>query len=396
MAMGQQVNTPTQTTAPEQSTAKPSRLMSLDVFRGATMASMLLVNNPGDWSNMYSPLDHAEWNGWTFTDLIFPFFLWIVGVAIPFSLGRKIEQGEAPGKLLFKVLRRSIILVAVGLALNGFPIYDFSTMRIPGVLQRIGVCYFFAAAIYLFTGIRGQIAAIVTLLVGYWLLMAFAPVPGVGHGMMTMHGNFSEYIDSKIFGIHVWREMKPGDPEGSISTLPAIASVLFGIMAGQILRTRRPQAEQTSWLFTLGTILLFVGSVMDWWLPINKKLWTSSYAVFMAGMATIIFALCFWLVDVQGRRKLVKPLMIYGMNAITVFVLTGLLGRLTTFIKFPHGDKTIMLKTYLYEHLKSAFETIAGPLATAKNSSLLYALCWVFAMYGVCYVMYRKKWFVRF
>lgn len=368
------------------------------------MASMLLVNNPGDWGHLYQPLDHADWNGWTFTDLIFPFFLWIVGVAIPFSLGRKLEQGEAPGKLLFKVLRRAMILVAVGIALNGFPLYDFSTIRIPGVLQRIGVCYFFAASIFLFTGIRGQIAAIVTLLGGYWLLMAFAPVPGVGHGIMTVHGNFSEYVDSLIFPHHVYKEMAPGDPEGSVSTLPAIASVLFGIMAGHILRSRKTQAEQTAWLFTLGCILLFAGSLLNWWLPINKKLWTSSYAVFMAGMATVIFALCYWLVDVQGRRKLVKPLAIYGMNAITVFVLTGLLGRLTIFIKFQPDEslqyaaagKAIMLKTWLYEHLKAAFEVVAGPLATPQNSSLLYALCYVFLMYGVCHLMYRKKWFVRF
>jgi predicted acyltransferase len=395
MAMGQQIETSRPVAAEPGSAAKPARLMSLDVFRGATMASMLLVNNPGDWNNLYAPLDHAEWNGWTFTDLIFPFFLWIVGVAIPFSLGRKIEAGEEPGKLFFKVLRRSLILVAVGIALNGFPFYDFSTIRIPGVLQRIGVCYFFAATIYLMTGIRGQMAAIVTLLIGYWLLMAFGPVPGVGHGMMTLHGNFSEYIDSQIFGHHVWREMAPGDPEGSISTLPAIASVLFGIMAGHILRTHKSQAEQTAWLFVTGTILLFIGSVWDWVLPINKKLWTSSYSVFMAGMATIIFALTYWLVDVQSRRKLVKPLAIYGMNAITVFVLTGLIGRLTTLIKFQSGDKTITVKTYLYEHLKAVFEAVGGPLATPKNSSHLYAVGYVLLMYGVCYVMYRKKWFVR-
>ncbi len=397
MAMGQQIDSPARSAATEPSHSAPTtRLMSLDVFRGATMAAMLLVNNPGDWGNLYTPLDHAEWNGWTFTDLIFPFFLWIVGVAIPFSLGRKIEQGEAPGKLLFKVLRRSMILVAVGIALNGFPLYDFSFIRIPGVLQRIGVCYFFGASIFLFTGIRGQIAAILTLLIGYWLLMAFGPVPGVGHGVMTLHGNFSEYVDKQIFGHHVWREMAPGDPEGSISTLPAIASVLFGIMAGHILRSRKTPSEQTAWLFVLGNILLFVGALMDWWLPINKKLWTSSYSVFMAGMATNIFAVCYWLVDIQGRRKLVKPLAVYGMNAITVFVLTGLLGRLTTFIKFQYEGKTIMLKTYLYEHLKAGFEAIGGPLATPKNSSLVYALCWVLLMYGVCYVMYRKKWFLRF
>jgi predicted acyltransferase len=173
-------------------------------------------------------------------------------------------------------------------------------------------------------------------------------------------------------------------------------SVLFGIMTGHILRSRKTAAEQTAWMFVVGSILLFVGSIWDWYLPINKKLWTSSYSVFMAGMAMNIFALTYWLVDVQGKRKLVKPLAIYGMNAITVFVLTGLLGRLSLYIKFDYHGKTIALKTYLFEHLKAGFEEVGGPLATAKNSSLLYALCYVFLMYGVCYVMYRKKWFVRF
>jgi predicted acyltransferase len=195
----------------------------------------------------------------------------------------------------------------------------------------------------------------------------------------------------------MWRETKTYDPEGIISTIPAIATVLFGIMAGHLLRSRHSTAEKTAWLFVAGNFLLLVGMIMNYWLPINKKLWTSAYSVFMAGMATNIFAICYWLVDVKGHKAWARPFAVYGMNAITVFVLTGLLGRISTIV--PAGmenGRPIVLKTWLFHHLRSAFELVGGPLATPKNSSLLYALIYVALMYGVAWVMYRRKWFVRF
>jgi len=373
------------------------RLMSLDVFRGATMASMLLVNNPGDWDNLYGPLDHAPWHGWTFTDLIFPFFLWIVGVAIPLSMGRRLENGEQRSKELGRIFKRSMILIGLGLFLNGYPHYDFSTIRIMGVLQRIGVCYFFAVLIFLNTRVRGQCIAILALLSGYWLLMAFMPVPGWGHGIYAEHGNFSEFVDTLILGAHNYKDTKTYDPEGIISTIPAIATVLFGILAGHWLRSPSSKEEKTAWLFIAGNILLFVGSVMNFWLPINKKLWTSAYSVFMAGMASNIFAICYWLVDVKGHRKYAKPFAVYGMNAITVFVLTGLIGRITLQVHLTASNgKSVTLKTWLFAHVKAGFEAVGGPLATAKNSSLLYALIYVIGMYLIASLMYRRKWFVRF
>jgi predicted acyltransferase len=372
------------------------RLLSLDVFRGATMASMLLVNNPGDWDNIYSQLDHAAWNGWTFTDLIFPFFLWIVGVAIPLSLGRRLENGEPRGKAVWRIVRRSLIIIAIGVALNGFPHYDFSTIRYPGVLQRIGVCYLFAGLIFIFTEIRAQVVVIVGLLAGYWLLMGLVPVPGAGRGIFDEHGNFSEYIDSHVLAGHMWRETKTYDPEGIVSTIPAIATVLFGIMAGRLLRSRRSGEEKTAWLFVAGNFLLLAGLIMNHWLPINKKLWTSTYAVFMAGMASNVFAIAYWVVDVKAWKKGAQPFAIYGMNAITVFVLTGLLGRITTVIRVgSENGHPVLLKTWLYGHIKAAFAAVAGPLATPKNSSLIYALLYVGLMYAVAWVMYRRKWFVR-
>ena len=291
---------------------------------------------------------------------------------------------------------RSAIIIALGLALNGFPHYDFSTIRIPGVLQRIGVCYLFASLIFISTSIRGQAIAIVCLLAGYWLLMALMPVPGWGHGILNEHGNFSEYVDMLLLHGHTWRETKTYDPEGIISTIPAIATVLFGIMTGHLLRSRQSGAEKTAWLFVGGNLLLLAGEIMSCWLPINKKLWTSTYSVFMAGMAMNIFAICYWLVDVKGFKAWAKPLAIYGMNAITVFVLTGLLGRISTLV--PAGSENgrpIVFKTWLFGHIKSAFELVGGPLATPKNSSLIYALMYVVLMYGVAWTMYRRKWFVR-
>jgi predicted acyltransferase len=380
----------------EPNSQSPERLMSLDVFRGATMAAMLLVNNPGDWNNIYSQLDHAAWNGWTFTDLIFPFFLWIVGAAIPLSMGRRLEMGEPRQKALLRILRRSAIIIALGVALNGFPHYDFNTIRISGVLQRIGVCYFFASLIFLAVGIRGQVIAIVCLLTGYWLLMALMPVPGWGHGILDEHGNFSEYVDSLLLHGHTWRETKTYDPEGIVSTIPAIATVLFGIMGGHLLRSRLSAAEKTAWFFVVGNFLLLTGEIMNYWLPINKKLWTSTYAVFMAGMAMNVFAICYWLVDVKALKNWARPFAIYGMNAITVFVLTGLLGRISTLV--PAGTangQPIVLKTWLFGHLKASFALFGGPLATPKNSSLIYALMYVALMYAVAWVMYRRKWFVR-
>jgi predicted acyltransferase len=380
----------------ESSPAGRERLMSLDVFRGATMAAMLLVNNPGDWDNMYSQLDHAAWNGWTFTDLIFPFFLWIVGAAIPLSMGRRLENGEPRPKILGRILRRSAIIIALGVALNGFPQYDFHTIRYSGVLQRIGVCYLFASLIFITTGIRGQAIAIFCLLAGYWLLMAFMPVPGWGHGILDERGNFSEYVDSLALRGHTWRETKTYDPEGIVSTLPAIATVLFGIMAGHLLRSRKEPAEKTAWLFVAGNFLLLAGLIMNHWLPINKKLWTSTYAVFMAGMAANVFGVCYWLVDVKGKKAWARPLAVYGMNAITVFVLTGLLGRISTVVHVgSENGRRIVLKAWLFGHIKAVFEHLAGPLATPKNSSLIYALMYVVLMYGVAWVMCRRKWFVR-
>lgn len=397
--------------------------MSLDVFRGATIAGMILVNNPGTWSAIYPPLEHAEWHGWTFTDLIFPFFLWIVGVAIPLSTARRLEQGQARSQLLLHAFRRSVIIFGLGFFLNSLSLvlnpalwqdgfggwlHSYATtVRVPGVLQRIAICYFIATCIYLNTGIRGQILWTIGFLAGYWILMVLGPLLGCGAGGLEVHGNFCEYIDNlvlngKTIGMHVWSGGKTWDPEGVFSTVPAIATCLFGILTGHLLRSPKSPETRTAWMFVVGNLLLFLGALMDLALPINKKLWTSSYAVFMAGMAMNCFAVSYWLVDVQGWRKWAKPFAVYGMNAITVFMLAGILGRILPAIKVTgSAGKPIGLQLYLY---KTLYEPFASPetapflkfLASPRNASLLWALTYVLGLYLVAYVMYRRKWFLKF
>ncbi|MGI8966405.1 MAG: acyltransferase family protein, partial [Limisphaerales bacterium] len=307
-----------------------------------------------------------------------------------------------------KILRRAAILFALGLFLNAFTFFyngffspkhegfafwmnDMAAhLRYPGVLQRIGICYLFAGLIFLNTKIRGQAIWIFGLLASYWAMMKLIPVPGFGAGILDLRGNFSEFVDTIVFNGHVFRDSTTYDPEGIISTLPAIATVLLGIMAGHLLRSKKSAEEKTVWLFVAGNTLLFAGQLMNFWLPINKRIWTSSYSVFMAGLAMNVFAIYYWFIDVKGYRSWAKPFAIYGMNAITVFVLSGILGRLSLEIKMTgaSGEK-IPLKVFLYDHL---FAHLASP----KNSSLLWAIGYVLVMYLVAYFMYRKKWFIKF
>jgi predicted acyltransferase len=399
------------------------RLMSLDVFRGATIAAMMLVNNPGSWNAVHKQLDHAEWNGWTFTDLVFPFFLWIVGAAIPFSTGRRLEQGQSRGQLFLHVLRRAAIIFALGFSLNSLSVlldaslwgdgfrgwcHSYATsVRVPGVLQRIALCYLLASLIYLRASVRGQVLWVLGLLAGYWALMTLVPVPGHGAGILEKEGNFSQYVDNlvlngPVIGTHVWKGGKIWDPEGIISTIPAIATCLLGILAGTLLRAKLIAEAKAAWLLSAGALLLFAGTVMDVWLPINKNLWTSSYSVFMAGMAAVCFGVAYWFIDVQGWRKWAKPFAIYGMNAITMFVLAGVEGRLSLVLRLTNAaGRKVPLNSFLYEKL---FGSFASPntapccafLASPENASLMWALLYMTSLYLVAWLMYRQKWFVKF
>lgn len=363
----------------------PRRLLSLDVFRGATIAGMILVNNPGSWSHIYHQLDHADWNGWTFTDLIFPFFLFITGVSLVLSRSNSAQQSKS--KIYLKILRRSAILFALGLFLNGFPYYNLATLRIMGVLQRIAICYFFASIIYLETSLRGQIFWILSLLFSYWGLMVFFPVPELGAGLLEKGRNFAAYVDQIVLGKHVWANTKTWDPEGLVSTLPAIATTLFGILSGTWLRAARSDGDKAGWLIAAGSVGLLAGSLWSEFLPINKNLWTSSYSVFMSGFALVVLGTLYYLIEIRRSIWWTKPFIVFGMNAITLFVLSGIIGRILILWKVPAAGHPL-LKTYIY---KALFVPRFSPI----NASLAYAVSMLLFLYLPLWWLHKKKIFIK-
>jgi len=369
--------------APELKLSAAPRLVSLDAFRGVTIALMVLVNTPGDWNHVYAPLQHAEWHGWTLTDTVFPSFLWIAGVAITLSLARRMASGAPRKKLIFQALRRAAILYALGVFMYAFP--HFETLRILGVLQRIAICYFAAVVIYLFTKPRGQIAWIVSLLAGCWLLMMLVPVPGYGAGRLDIEGNLAHWVDRVVLGPYNYKPTATWDPEGIVSTLPAIATTLLGIMAGHILRLRRALSERTVWLFFVGILLLALGLVCNNWLPINKKLWTSSFALFMGGLDFVVFGIFLWWCDGLGRQRLVKPFVILGMNAITVYMASEVCIEALSALPGPGG---VPLRDWLYQ-------TVFAPLASPINASLIWGTAYTAVMWLFAFLLYRRRWFIR-
>ncbi len=373
---------------PKSDIPSTGRLVSLDAFRGAIIALMVLVNDPGDGRHVYAPLQHADWNGWTITDVVFPSFVWIVGVAMTFSMAKRLAAGVSRSQIFTQALLRAAILYGLGLFLYAFPHFDLSTQRVLGVLQRIAICYAIAAAIYLTAGVRGQVVWIVSLLGGYWLIMKLAPVPGYGAGYLDVKRNFAHYIDSIVLGRHNYAHTRTWDPEGIVSTLPAIATALFGILAGSILRVKRELAERTTWLFVAGNLFIALGLVCDIWMPINKKIWTSSFAIFMAGLDFVMLAICLWWIDGLGHKRGARPLVIMGMNAIAVYMASELLDGALVTIRWKVGDSTISAHDWLYRSL-------FAPLGSPINASLFYAIAYTLLMYLLAYEMYRRGWFLR-
>jgi predicted acyltransferase len=359
--------------------ASSERLVSLDAFRGATIASMMVVNNLGSYSTAYPFLLHAQWHGWTFTDTIFPFFLWIVGVAMTFSYARRVERGDDQRKLLLHTFRRAAVIFLLGLLLNGFPRFDLSSIRIPGVLQRIAVCYLIAGVILLYTKLRAQIVFTAAFLAVYWMLMTLVPVPGFGPGVLTREGNFSAWVDWKLLAGHMYSQTRTWDPEGIVSTLPAIATTLLGVLTGHLLRSRMAQAEKAAWMAVGGALFMWAGALLDLYMPINKMIWTTSYSLFMAGLAALALACFYWLVDVQGWRRWARPFAIYGMNAITVYVLSGLLAR----IMGMTGWK------------RAVYSAVFTPLFSPRDASMLYGVAVSLVLFLVAWVMHRRGWIVR-
>lgn len=360
-----------------------SRLLSLDVFRGITIAGMVLVNNPGSWEHIYWPLEHAQWSGWTPTDLVFPFFLFIVGVAITLSLGRRVESGAVTRDVYLKIIKRTLIIFAIGLLLNGIPHFSIAEWRIPGVLQRIAVCYCIASIIFLNTRPRTQVLIAIGLLLLYWVLVMTVPAPGYAAGDLTKDGSLPSYVDRVVFGNHVWRQAKVYDPEGMLSTIPAIVTALIGVLTGGWLRSERSRIEKAAGMFVAGAVLIAVGWAWNAFFPINKALWTSSYVLFTGGLALQFLALCYWLIDIKGFRRWSKPFEIFGLNAIALYVLADLLANLFELIRV--GNESLGGRIYNF------FASWLSP----NNASLAFAIFFVLVCFFFMWLLYRRKIFIK-
>lgn len=385
------------------SVTAPRRLESLDVFRGLTIAGMILVNDPGAAS--YWPLDHADelmsahpagwyagkwWvdaNGWTPTDLIFPFFLFIVGTSMVLSFAARRARGDSRLALMKHAVRRTGLILLIGYAIRVLPYVDFSHMRYPGVLQRIAVVYLFASAIALWTSTRGKIIWIAGLLAGYYAVMRFVAVPGCDPAAwMTQHCSVAGWLDRLLMSGHLYR--RDFDPEGVLSTFPAIATTLLGTLAGEFLSSATSLSRKLRGLVVAGVAGVIAGYAWHIWFPIYKPLWTSSYVLFTAGAACLLLALCWWLIEMRGWRLWSRPFLWLGMNAIVIYALSTFAAKLWTMIKVANGTQMITVQGWVYDHW-------FAPLAQEKNASLAFALSFTALWTLVAWGLYRKKIFVK-
>ena len=366
--------------------AGSDRLDSLDVFRGLTIAAMILVSTPGSWSAVYTPLDHALWHGWTPTDLVFPFLLFAMGAAVPFALGRRRGTERRVGH---HIVRRAVILFVLGLVLNAIeatPPIQWATFRLPGVLQRIAIVFLAVAWLTEHGSLRVQIATVVAALAAYWAALTLVPVPGAGAGVLTPDGNLASYVDRVLLGHHLLNRL--WDPEGLLSTLPAVATAMCGVFAGDWLKERR-QPHHSVWLFAAGLAAMIAGLAWGRVFPINKNLWTSSFALFSAGVAAQALALFHWLVDVQGWRAWSRPLAVYGRNPLVAYFLSVGFDSIFTRVTVAGGGS---LKGIVY---RGAFVPWLRPCCGAESASLGYAIAYVVVWGVILGEMYRRRIFIR-
>jgi predicted acyltransferase len=362
---------------------KSDRLVSLDAFRGLTVAFMVLVSNPGSLA-IYRPLDHSPWNGWTITDVVFPSFLWIVGVAITLSLGKRLARGVSRRAIFAQACRRALILYALGLLIYAIPNFSLATLRLLGVLQRIAICYLVGTALYLTMRLRTQVLWLIGILLTYWLAMKLIPVPGFGAGDLSVEGNFAHYVDHLVLGRHNYVGTGTWDPEGIVSTLPAIATTLFGMIAGRMLALKKTISERVVWLFFAGNVLLGAGVFLELWMPINKKLWTDPFCLLMAGMDFVIFAMFLWVLDGLKAKWRVQPLLVFGKNALAIYMVSELVSALLYRI---HAGG-VSLHEWIF---RIGFEGLGSP----ATSSLLYAIAYLAVMFGLGWFLNRKQWFLK-
>lgn len=414
------------------------RLISLDVFRGLTILLMTIVNNPGDWGNVYPPLLHADWNGCTPTDLVFPFFIFIMGVAVPLAMPDKFYDDSTFNKILVRSLRmlclgiffnffgkiqlfglegiplligRLAITIAVGYALMGsfsskvknilafsilfiylFLAYSgieaYSNVRLPGVLQRIAIVYFVVSLLYLKTSQKTQIITGILLLFGYWAIMTLIPVPGIGEANLEKGTNLASWIDSVLLEGHMYRGTITWDPEGILSTIPSIVNGIIGLLIGQVLQANTIKIQKAQKMGIIGTILIFFGLIWDIVFPINKSLWTSSYVLYTTGLATVFLTILYYIIDIANYKKGFKPFLIWGVNPMIVFFTSQIIPQALVMIEFqnPHNiSEKINLLNYLYSFGIAPF--FSNPMTASLAGALTYVCIWTF----ILWIFYRNK-----
>jgi predicted acyltransferase len=365
------------------------RALSVDAFRGIAIAGMILVNNPGSWEHVYTALRHAEWHGWTPTDLIFPFFLFITGMSIKFSLDNSLRRGRSRSDISFRILSRSLKLFILGLVLNGFDRFDLTTLRIPGVLQRIAVCYLIVSLFYLsqvlMTGGKLYFSPVWMLGIGLGLLalytglVEFVPVPGHGAGLWdSKEWNLASYIDRSVFGRHVWSQSREwGDPEGLLSTLPAVVTTITGVVCAWWIRLQHQNhLQRISMLFVAGAGGVLLGYGLGFFIPINKNLWTPSFVFLTSGIASMVLGICVWMADIRRWTFLMSPFISLGSNSISVFFLSSVAGQLLA----PQ-------KEALFEAWSPALGMNQASLAIA----ILYVLFWIL----IASILYKRRIYLR-
>jgi predicted acyltransferase len=395
------------------------RLLSLDVMRGITIAAMILVTDPGTYSAVFPPLLHAAWHGAMPTDMIFPAFLFMVGVSTVFSIQGRLHRGATRARLVAHILLRAIALIVLGLLVNGFPFYDLNHLRIPGILQRIALCYATSALLYLAmirpagddpplaTGVQSRstrtaaelATLIAVVLIGYWALLRYFPVPGFGPARYDSVGSLGAYIDRAVFTTrHLWAwGLTPGygvtyDPEGLLSTLPAIANALLGVLAGVWLRMPRQARSKAADLLYFGALLFLVAWPLSSLMPINKRIWTSTFALLSGGVSLLVLGVLYWLLDLRSAPRWTRPaidfLRIFGTNAISAFVLSSFITATLDAFHLDIAGAAISLHQAAHRYL---FASWLPP----RIGSLAYALAIVALNAGLLYPLYRKRIFLR-
>jgi predicted acyltransferase len=372
-----------------------SRLMSLDIFRGLCVAGMIVVDNPGNDTKAYWPIMHADWNGWTPADFIFPSFLFLVGISLVFSTASRLQRGQSRSQILVHALWRTLLLIAIGLLVNASPIvgFDIHTFRFEGVTQRIALCYLAAVALELWSGRRGQVIALAACVIGYWAIMRFVPVPGYGVPgrdipFMDPDRNLAAWLDRKLFMGHLYNVTR--DPEGILHTIPAIGTTLAGVLTGHWLRSVKSQAAKAWGMFLVGIVGLCAGLLWNRWFPINKNLWTSSFVLFTAGFALVFLALLYWILEIrQWRGAWTMPILVLGMNAITAFVADAVVyGPGYSFnAKGPNGTSMPW-----HEAAQAYLESFGLSTPTA---SLIYSLAALSFCWFLLWLLWRKRVFIK-